>query len=227
MDEAPLPLAARWTLALIYLLLALVGWTYRRGQNRQDRAGQTVGHGGARHKLGGPISRAKTLWLLYTLAVWFTLCPVVALWSDAAYPLRLVLGAFAAWMWARGLAEMVMLYGTRNWTPPLGVAHDLSCLLLVAAGLAWFHSELATLRRPFDLWTLGLTASVLLSLVLEVYYALAFFAIVRGRTRGDDALWFADDQDPRFRRINRHTALGNTVLYAALLGYLGAGHGLW
>ena len=41
-----------------------------------------------------------------------------------------------------------------------------------------------------------------------------FFQIVGKRTMGADAIWYASDEDPQFRRINRITARLNVFFYA-------------
>ena len=44
---------------------------------------------------------------------------------------------------------------------------------------------------------------------------------MEGRTTGDEGIWFADEEQARFRRINRLTLAFNVPLYAGLAGLLG------
>jgi hypothetical protein len=193
-------------------LVATLVQRFARGQNRPHA------------KLGGRISRPKQLWLGFTVYAWFCLCPLLAL-EGALHPvLRTLLGVFALSMWIRGIAELVMLYVTRNWRPPYGIAHDLSCIALLVGGLLMERDALAALEAPLDHWGLALVRALLVSLVLETYYAYAFFHLVEGRTTGEDGVWFADEEDPRYRRINRITTAGNVVLYGFLAAFLVA---LW
>jgi hypothetical protein len=125
---------------------------------------------------------------------------------------------FATSMWLRGATEVVMLYGTKTWRPPMGIAHDALCVLLLLASLLVQRDGL------LELWTstvgrasAALYALLCLSLLAEMYYAYAFFKAVEGRTTGEHGVWFADQRDPRFARINKVTAAGNALFGAGLL----------
>lgn len=203
---------ARAAIAVLAVAFVAFGVTYHRRQNRGGASGKC--------RLGGAISRAKVMWLCYALFVWFFLCPIVALSGAVAEPLRALLGAFAAFMWLRGVIEAVLLYWTKSWTPPMGIGHDLACLALLGGGAWWFAPALGGLTSSLDLWTLGLLAAVFVSLLCEVGYAWAFFRVVGQETKGDEAVWFASEEDPRFRAINRATMTMNVPLYGFLVVYL-------
>src|SRR5687767_3958830 len=81
---------------------------------------------------GGPISIPKVAWLSYAVFTWFLPCPLVAIDPNVPTPYRWTFGLFAASMWARGAAEMYMLYVARNWRPPYGITHDALCIVLIA-----------------------------------------------------------------------------------------------
>jgi hypothetical protein len=173
--------------------------------------------------MGGRIARGKVLWLVYAIFLWFVVCPVLALEPRLAWPLRVVLGAFGLSMWIRGLAEMYLLYFGRRWRPPYGIAHDVSCLALVGVLAAWHRGGIVgALDAPLAQWALAVVAVVALSLVLEIGYAWTFYRAVEGRTTGEEGVWFASDDDPRFRRIVRATALANVPLYLFLALFLGS-----
>ncbi len=169
---------------------------------------------------GGAISRPKQLWLGFAIFVWFFLSPILALEPRLHGSLRTVLALFAGMMWIRGVAELVMMYGTKTWRPPYGIAHDLSCALAIVAWAVVEASVLGGLTTPLDRLTLGFVAVLLVSVLFETYYAIAFHGAVEGKTTGDAGLWFASADDPRFRRINGVTKIGNAILFAALLAYL-------
>jgi hypothetical protein len=197
---------------LLVLLGAFVslGFAFHRRQNRQ----------GAR---GGRISPPKLAWLLYAVYLWFIVCPAVALDSAVPPSARLALGLFAASMWLRGAAELYMLYVSKSWRPPYGIAHDALCIALVLGALAWRSAEWTAPRSAAQLWALTLVGLVLVSLVVELLYATLFFHAVRGATTGEDGVWFADEEQARFRRINRLTFCLNVPLYGALTGLLAVG----
>ena len=169
---------------------------------RQNRAG----------KLGGAISRPKQLWLAYAIFVWFFLSPILALEPNLMRSTRIILGSFSALMWIRGVAELVMMYGTKNWRPPYGITHDLLCIAVLVV--------LSALHRDLDPWSASFVGALIVSLCFETYYAFAFFRAVEGRTTGEEGVWFASEDDPRFRRINRVTTAGNALLYTFLVLFL-------
>jgi len=197
----------RVLLAVLALACAGAALFFRRAQN-------------AKGALGGRISGPKVAWLFYAVFLWFLVCPLVAL--DTAVPVeaRAVLGAFAAFMWLRGAAELFMLYVTKNWRPPYGVAHDVACIALVLGGLVWGRARWQGPLDTVDAWALALVGLVLVSLFVEVAYAALFFHAVEGRTTGDEGIWFADQEQARFRRINRLTLALNVPLYAGLVALL-------
>jgi hypothetical protein len=203
----------RTLLVAALAVFGLLGVLFQRRQNRQ----------GAR---GGRISPPKVAWLFYAVFFWFIVCPAVAL--DPAVPLaaREVLGVFGASMWIRGVAEMYMLYVSKSWRPPYGIGHDLLCLALVLGGLAWRHTHWTGPLTSADVWALALVALVLASLVIEIVYAALFFHAVAGATTGEEGVWFADEEQARFRRINRLTFTCNVPMYAALAALLAMGLGL-
>ncbi|MFP2907177.1 hypothetical protein ACLESD_19430 [Pyxidicoccus sp. 3LFB2] len=202
----------RVLLVVLALACAVAAVFFRRAQNRK----------GAR---GGRISGPKVAWLFYAVFLWFLVCPLVAL--DAAVPVeaRAVLGAFAIFMWLRGAAEMYLLYVTKSWKPPYGVAHDVACIALVLGGLFWGRARWLGTPGTGDVWALAFVGLVLVSLLVEVAYAALFFHAVEGRTTGDEGIWFADEEQARFRRINRLTLAFNVPLYVGLAALLTVGWG--
>lgn len=194
-------------------LFVLLGVLFARRQNRP----------GAR---GGRISPPKVAWLFYAVYFWFILCPAVALEPAVPPPARAVLGLFGASMWLRGVAELYMLYVSKSWRPPYGIGHDVLCLALVLGGLAWHHAHWAGRLSPVDVWALALIGLVLASLLIEIAYAVLFFRAVEGATTGEQGIWFADEEQARFRRINRLTFTCNIPMYGALAALLAVGWGL-
>ena len=167
--------------------------------------------------LGGRISRPKAFWLPFATYFWFVVCPVVAL-GDVAAPIRLALGVFGASMWIRGAAEMIMLYVTKSWRPPIGISHDVLCIALVLAVLGYNGGAVFDAARAggLDAWALALCFVVVVSLIVEIHHAWSFFVAVRGHTTGDEGVWFADDEEERFRSINANTARWNWILGLAV-----------
>lgn len=174
-----------------------------------------------RNGLGGRISRPKAFWLGWVIFFWFCVCPVFAFEPSSPHRLSATLLGFSLNMGLRGTVELFLLFVTKSWRPPYGIAHNLLSLLLVVALAAgagtWiFPGE----RGPDSAWQLShyIILSLLVgSLVLETYYAVVFHHLVQGRTTGADGVWFADGQTPLFRSINRITWWSNVVITTTLM----------
>ena len=207
------PLTRMLLLALmgVFVLLAAL---FQRSQNRKGAS-------------GGRISAPKVAWLFYAVFLWFIVCPLVALDGAVSPAAGRVLGLFGACMWVRGVAELYMLYVSRSWRPPYGIGHDGLCIVLVLGALAWHREHWLEPLSATESWALALVGLVLVSLVLEIAYAVLFFQAVRGATTGADGIWFADEEQERFRRINRLTFTFNVPMYGALAALLAVGLGLF
>jgi hypothetical protein len=179
----------------------VTGWFYLR----QRRGG-----------IGGTMSMAKALWLNFAIAFWFVVCPLLALSPGFGQPWRFILWSHSAHWWARGVIELFMLYVTKRWRPPYGIAHDIFSVVWVG-GWAAFGAREATTH---DAVGAAVVAALALSLCLETGYAWVFHQLVEGRTTGDEGIWFADAQQALFRRVNRVTAAFNAPLYAGLAALL-------
>lgn len=176
----------------------------------------------ARGALGGAISKSKAYWLPFAIWMWFVVSPAVGI--DAV--MRGVvdegagraLMAFGLFMWLRGTVEMVMLYVTKNWVPPIGITHDVLCivLLLGLGGYGFAQVDIATASQ-LTLCAYALVAVMIASLVVEIHHAYSFFVAVQGLTKGDDGIWFADEHQERFRKINQNTFRWN-VVFSLLVG---------
>jgi hypothetical protein len=175
--------------------------------------------------MGGAISIPKVAWLCYTVFTWGMLCPILALDRSVSPWARLVVGAFALSMWIRGIAEVPMLYVWKNWRPPIGIAHDLVSAALVVGALAWTRAEWMPLRRAEDGWMLAFALVLVVAVLVEACYAALFERAVAGATTGDDGVWYASPEDPRFRFINRLTATLNAPLFAFLIAFLAVAFG--
>lgn len=178
---------------------------------RQNRAGTR----------GGRISRPKLVWLFF--AIWFWLFECAALAFEPALPwgYRVLFGVHAASMWLRGVAELFLLHVTKTWRPPMGIGHDVFCVATVLALLVACWEGLGP-TEPFGLFAPSLVVMLLFSLVVEILYATLFFRAVEGKTTGDDGVWFASEEEARFRRINRLTFAFNVPQVAFQLVFLGA-----
>lgn len=171
------------------------------------------------HAMGGKISNPKLLWLFFAIWFWLFECAVLAFEPSLPVGYRVILGVHAASMWARGLLEMVMLYVTKNWRPPIGITHDVLAIVTVLA-LAVLCRDALPLDSAWGLWAPALVGMLVFSLGVEVLYAALFFKAVEGKTTGDKGVWFASEDEARFRRINRITTAFNVPQVAFQLALL-------
>ncbi len=105
----------------------------------------------------------------------------------------------------------------------MGMAYNILCVSVLGVFLIdLFNKNTINLvntveeRNPdsigeggYFLYFMGL----ILTLMTDTYYAKTFFQIVGKRTMGADAIWYASDEDQKFRRINRITARLNIFFY--------------
>ncbi|MBI3724938.1 hypothetical protein HY251_13430 [bacterium] len=195
---------------LIVVSLVLVSSSVLLFRRRQNASAAT----------GGRISRPKTVWLAIAVLDWFLLSPILGFDRNVPASLRILLLSFGSLMWLRGIGELFMLYVTKNWRPPIGIAHDVLCIAVLASGLVWFRAELSGLATSLERWILAFVIFNLGSLLVEVYYARSFFGLVHGRTVGDDGTWFATDDEARFVRLNRTTTIFNSLHLMFLAPFL-------
>lgn len=188
------------------LLVGLLARAYHRWQNE---------HAG----MGGAISKPKTTWLFFALYQYFILSSAAWLYLPPTNRFQGVLALFAGLMYFRLVAQGVLMFWVKQWTPPMGIAHNLAGGLLV--GGAWVAAAMApgawnTSEMALAAWLV----MVVLMLWVDTYYAAVFYRLVgRGSTKGEAAIWYASAEDPRFVRINRVTRGFNVffmVYFAAL-----------
>lgn len=185
------------------LLFITFGFYFNHRQNNQKG-------------LGGKISRAKFLWLFLAVYEWF-LFPLFLLTFPLSTPFKWAVASFAINLWIRGIAELFMLYKFKNWQPPYGVGHDIvtlihiAVLIFVTSGKQQSYIEFLVLIWFFKLFVM---------FIVECYYAMNFHQLVKGNTKGEEGIWFADEHDPIFIKINRITTFWNWIFYSILGIYL-------
>ena len=151
---------------------------------------------------GGAIALPKLVWLFLALFAWFVLPVLLARDAGLAPAERRLFRLFWLNMAARGMVELVMIYGWRNWHPYYGAAHDLASIALLAVLGA---------RLPAG-WARTHAAALALMLAAETGFALYFSA--HFHTRGEKALYFVPGQE-RYSAILMATsfAVGAVALY--------------
>lgn len=164
-------------------------------------------------KLGGEISPAKSFWLFYCIYSWLIFIPFICFTQKIPEPYQTTWIAFSIWFWIRGVIEMFMMFVTKNWTPPIGITHNISCFLLLVFLPFFIEGYLQSINSPFMIYHL----SLILSIIMETYYAFTFWKIVGEKTKGEEAIWYANKEDPIFKRVVLVTAIANWPIYGGLI----------
>ena len=165
--------------------------------------------------MGGKISKPKIVWLCLAIYIYFPLTTILALEKNVPWGFQKIFISIAILMWLRAAGELYLLYGIKKWSPKIGIGHNIVCLLTILLQVILFRSSQA---NSFDCdLVLGLIS---LCLIIDSYYAYQFRKIVHGHTKGSDGIWFADEEQERFRAINKITNQWNWVVSLGLMLFL-------
>jgi len=148
--------------------------------------------------VGGEISVPKLLWLGYAIALWAVVPALLAADGRISRGLRQAFAVLLVLMLARGAAELWMLYVLLNWSTWYGIAHDLVCVIALAA----LALRAGRPRLPIDRVAtvhLAVTAAAFLPEMYFAWYMQAHFT-----TSGEQAVYFVPD-DPRYNEVLRVT----------------------
>lgn len=168
--------------------------------------------------MGGAISSPKLYWLFYALSAYYVWPLIIGIdfgWNDAFG--KWIIIVFACMVF-RGIVQTIIMYGTKNWSPWMGISFNVFAFLIAAFGLIkLFLFE--RLEWAFHPWQILL---IILSycFFIDTYYAWAFWKVVGDDTKGEKPIWFANAKDRRFHLINKVTSINNiilTILYIVLI----------
>ncbi len=140
---------------------------------------------------GGAIALPKLVWLAYALLFWFALPILIA--CDKRTPPILTRGFTGLFllMIGRGVAELVMLYVLKNWSPIYGIAHDIVCMLTMSYFLtrAWIAGEVRATQLARSLFVHGIVTSIMF--IPEIGFA--WYMRTNFITQGSNAIYFVPD----------------------------------
>ena len=154
--------------------------------------------------IGGAIAFPKLLWLAYALLGWFLSPFLVARDGRASDSVRRLYRVFVWNMAIRGIVELLMIYGWRNWHPYYGIAHDVFSIGLLL-WLAAAAKPRTRLDRLLTLHGLVLAAMFIAEISFALYFSLNFV------TRGGKALYFVPDEQ-RYSAILLNTKIAVSCL---------------
>lgn len=175
------------------------------------------------HKLGGPISEAKTAWLFFALYIYFIL-PVIMyflLGNKLTIDIKNTLATFIILIYSRSVIQPILMYGLKIWTPPIGISYNIFCFLFLTAKIVLIAiSTYPFVSSIYDSQILGLLCIVQATLLTDSFYAWAFYKIVGMATQGEKAIWYASKENPAFRQINAVTFNFNVMFFLILTWWL-------
>ncbi len=188
----------------ILLTIALATWYHRRQNSRAV--------------LGGAISKPKVIWLFYALFHYFFLTVWCYWFFEKSNRLHAVLPVFIALIYFRLVAQSALMFWLKKWTPPMGISYNLFTFatLCYCVFSSLKNAELVILH-PDECLLLGLFGLLGMMLLVDSYYAWSFYRLVGSLTKGHEAIWYASEEDAKFRRINRVTKWLNVVFLACSL----------
>jgi len=156
--------------------------------------------------IGGEIALSKLIWLAYAITFWIALPMLIVMDARTPTSIRKSFRYLLAWMLLRAVAEMVMLYVTKNWSPIYGIAHDVICMAGMLLLLAPSRSAI-TNRLSFTVWLHGIVTATLF--LPEIYFA--WYMHTHFNTQGSHAVYFVPDS-VEHRRVLFVTGVVDIVL---------------
>lgn len=204
------PIFAGMTTLLLSILLTitLAAWYYRR-QN-------------ASATLGGAISKAKAVWLFYALFHYFFLTVWCYFNFEESNRFHAVLPVFIILVYFRLVAQSVLMFWLKRWTPPIGISYNLMTFaILCGCVFSKLGKHELTILHPDEGLLLGFYGLLGMMLLVDSYYAWSFYKLVGSLTKGSEAIWYASEEDAKFRRINRVTKWLNVFFLAYSMVLLG------
>ena len=167
--------------------------------------------------MGGKISKPKLMWLCLAIYIYFPLITILAFEKNIPNQFRIIFASIAILMWLRAVGELYLLYGIKKWSPRIGIGHNIVCLMIILGEIIYFKVPCSSGKAWNFYFFLGLIS---LCLVLDSFYAYQFRKIVHGKTKGAEGLWFADEEQERFRRLNIITQNWNWIVMTMLILFL-------
>ena len=163
---------------------------------------------------GGSVALSKGIWLGLAVLFWLVLPALILADARVAPVLKQPFLLLLLLMGARGVAELLMLYVFKNWSPFYGIAHDVLCLALLWGWCLRRRGLAARGHRDAQASAMWRHAWFTGALFLpEIYYA--WYMQAHFTTRGASPVYFVPD-DAAHSQVLAVTA----VVDAAALAYL-------
>jgi hypothetical protein len=165
-------------------------------------------HQNQKNVIGGKISKAKTFWLGYAMFHYFILPWWILIYVSEDEISSIILYSILGIFYFRMLFQMLLMFVTRNWSPPLGMAYNIIASLIITSLLIYFTGS-----KDLPIYyciIIAYISIIILILLTDTFYAKRFYDLVGLETKGEKAIWFASD-DEKFAHINRITQRNNVI----------------
>ena len=190
-----------WLIVFAIFFCAL-GFTYYHYQNKKQR-------------IGGAISKPKAYWLFFCLFLYYFM-PIwfISYFNELPSTQIFIYKGIICIMVLRLVFQGIYMFYIKKWTPKFGIAFNFFLVLFILTTAAGAFDQFGV--EPFQYTAL----LIALMAVIDSYYAYTFRKLVEGKTVGEEAIWYAAENDDRFQTINRLTFRNNlivTVLFILII----------
>jgi hypothetical protein len=183
------------------IAFVVMAWSYYHRQNRPKVT-------------GGPISRPKVLWLFFALFLYYFLGPWIFISTEESQytsALKTILSIIGL----RAVIQPILMYITKNWTPYFGIGFNIVGAVAIIL-MVFYCFDGGGLYHNSGYIHLFYLIIVVMTLFTDSYYAYRFHSIIGDKTKGNEAIWFASEDDPIFYTINRLTYVMNYLFFSLL-----------
>jgi hypothetical protein len=181
----------------------LLSYLYYRGQNNKQQ-------------IGGPISKPKMFWLGFASYQYFILSLIILFGFEGTGFWHFIIKGICVLLYLRAVIQSLLMFVFHRWIPPMGITYNILCILFLVTFYLFNYQELKITNEADNIIA---TFLVLISGILFVdsIYAYRFYKIVGAATKGKEAIWYASEEDPAFKKIIQLT---RTLNYPFLLFFI-------
>lgn len=161
-------------------------------------------------QIGGPIARPKIFWLGFTSYNYFALS-LLLWWGLSLSPSwNTLMLIFIGCIYFRAVVQSLFMFVFHIWIPPMGIAYNIFCLIVIGVYIGLKFNVLFPLVQGDEVAALYM-GLICASLITDSVYAYKFFKLVGEKTKGKEAIWYASEEDPIFKKIVRLTRNMNII----------------
>lgn len=169
-------------------------------------------------QIGGPIARPKIFWLGFTSYNYFVLSLLLWWGLQLSPSWNTLLLIFISCIYFRAVIQSLFMFVFHIWIPPMGIFYNIFCFFVIT-GYCFTHFNVLIDFVQGDFIAALYMGLICASLITDSVYAYKFFKLVGEKTKGKEAIWYASEEDPIFKKIVRLTRNMN-ILFMLFYLYL-------